>query len=45
MGFLSRTKNESVIFSQGERIGGEFVEGRITQAKRWLRFAAQLLLA
>ena len=38
-------KNESVVFGQRERIGGELVEGRIAQAEGRLCFPAHLLLA
>ena len=45
MGFLSGTKNESVVFGQRERIGGEFVQCRIFQPEWRLNVAAHLLLA
>src|ERR1700693_6469026 len=44
MGFLSGREDEGVIFEQGQRIGGEFVQQRITQNERRLRTARGLLL-
>ena len=37
IGFLSGFKNESIVFQQRQRIGGEFVQPRIAEAKRRLR--------
>ena len=37
-------EDEGVIFEQGQRIGGEFVQQRITQNQRRLRSAWRLLL-
>jgi hypothetical protein len=45
MGFLSGTKNESVVFGQRKRIGGELVQRRVLEEERRLYFAALLLLA
>src|SRR5271168_2070304 len=43
IGFLFGFKNEGVISQQRKRVGGEFVQPRIAEAKRWL-FAAWTLL-
>ena len=40
MGF----KNEGVISQQRERVGDEFIQPRIAEAKRWLFAAWRLLL-
>ena len=45
MGVLSGTKNESVVFGQRERIGGEFVQRRVFETQRRLHLAPLLLLA
>jgi hypothetical protein len=45
MGFLSGTKNESVVSGQRKRVGGEFVQRRIFEVELRLNFAAVLLLA
>ena len=42
--FLSGMKNEGVVFGQRERVGDEFVQRRIFEAKGRLNFAALLLL-
>ena len=38
-------KNESVVFGQRQRIGGEFVQFRVFEAKRRLHGSRRLLLA
>src|SRR5260370_32185790 len=45
IGFLSRVKNESVVFQQRQRICSEFVQPRVAQAEEWLRLPGRLLLA
>jgi len=44
MGFLSGSKNESVVFGQRERVGGELVQRRVFEEERRLYLAALLLL-
>src|ERR1035437_4168195 len=43
IGFLFGLQNEGVVSQQRQRVGGEFVQPRIAEAKRWL-FAAWALL-
>ena len=38
-------QDESVVVGQGQRIGGQFVQLRVLQAKPWLHLALHLLLA
>jgi len=38
-------QDESVVFGQRKRIGGQLVESGIFQAQRWLNISAALLLA
>src|SRR5665213_2700128 len=45
IGFLSGIEDESVVFQQRYGIGGEFVEQRISQSKRWLRTPRRVLPA
>jgi len=45
MRFLSRLQNESIVFSQGERVRGEFVQLGPAQAHRRLHITSRLLLA
>src|ERR1035441_3111482 len=43
IGFLFGLQNEGIVRQQRYRIGGEFIQPRIAEAKRWL-FAAWTLL-
>src|SRR5438876_9432794 len=44
MAFLSGVKNEGVVFEQRQGVGGQVVQQRIAQTKRWLWPARTLLL-
>jgi len=44
MAFLSGVKNEGVVCEQRQRVGGQVVQQRIAQTKRWLWPARALLL-
>jgi hypothetical protein len=44
-GLLSGTKNESVVFGQRQRVGGQLVQRGIAQLERRLHIAPLLLLA
>src|ERR1035437_8826400 len=45
IGSLLRMQDESVVVGQRQRIGGQFVQLRVLQAKPWLHLALPLLVA